>query len=193
MNAPRKPKQLSMFKKVRRDYGGDLRKNKKNRGERPLASRQTIHLVMRSTKATGALSFTKHRALIRNFVESQSQKAGVKIISWANVGNHLHVHIQLPHLFRPSYKRFIRGLTGAIALRITGANKNNRVVRESKDRFWDRRPFTRVLTSWREFANLRHYIVTNHFEGLGFDREEANVRAYVKEAGEQMYSHAGDG
>lgn len=186
-----KPKQLSMLPKVRRDYGGDLRKNAKNRGARPLASRQTIHLVMRSTKAKEALSFTRHRALIRHLVEAQANNASVKVISWANVGNHLHLHIQLPRAFRSSYKTFIRGLTGAIALKFSGANKNNKVVRESKDRFWDQRPFTRVLSSWREYANLRHYVLANQFEGLGFDREEARIRAYVKEAGEQNYE--GDG
>src|SRR6185312_8764939 len=112
-------KQLSLLPKVRRDYGGDLRKHVKNRSERPLASRQTIHLVMRSTKAAGEKSFTRHRALIRNLVESQAKNANVQVISWANVGNHLHLHIQLPRMFRSSYMRFVRGLTGAIALRIT--------------------------------------------------------------------------
>src|SRR6185437_13279855 len=126
-------KQLSLLPKVPKDYGGDLRKIVKNRGERPLASRQTIHLVMRSTKATAEKSFTRHRALIRNLVESQAKNSNVKVISWANVGNHLHLHVQLPHTFRASYKKFVRGLTGAIALRITGANKNKRVVHESKD------------------------------------------------------------
>ena len=176
-------RQLDMLPKAPKQYGGVYRNNAKNRGERPLASNQTIHLVMRSTKATGTRSFTRHRALVKGLVESQAKNANVRVISWANVGNHVHMHIQLPRIFRVQYTKFIRGLTGAIALKIMAANRLNKVVRETKDRFWDQRPFTRVLTSWREHVNLRHYIQTNHFEGLGFERNEAGVRAYVHDAG----------
>jgi len=176
-----KIKQLDLLPKSAKLYGGIHRSKRKARGTRPLASTQTIHLVMRSTKAVGQMSFTYHHSLIKRLIESQALKSHVKVIDWANVGNHLHLHIQLPRLFRESYCRFIRGLTGAIAIKLFKASKLRKVVRTSKDRFWDLRPFTRVLTSWRELLNLRHYILVNSFEGLGFSRQEAEVRAHVKE------------
>jgi REP element-mobilizing transposase RayT len=121
---------------------------------------------MRSTLAKGAMSFSRNRALIKMIVATQSKRASVRVISWANVGNHLHLHIQLPRLFRDSYCRFIRGLAGTIALKIQRASGQ----RTKANEFWKLRPFTRVLTSWREHLKLNDYIRLNHFEGLGFDR-----------------------
>jgi len=176
-----KIKQLDLLPKSAKLYGGIHRSKRNARGARPLASTQTIHLVMRSTKAIGKMSFTYHHSLIKRLIESQALKSHVKVMDWANVGNHLHLHIQLPRVFRASYNRFIRGLTGAIALKLFKANKLCKIVHTNKDRFWDLRPFTRVLTSWREFKSLRHYILVNSFEGLGFSRQESEVRAYVQE------------
>lgn len=73
-----------------------------------------MHLVLRSTKASGPLSFRKHIAKIEKIVEKFSHKYHVKVLSSANVGNHLHIHIQL--LYREGYRPFIRAITAAIAM-----------------------------------------------------------------------------
>lgn len=93
----------------------------------------------------------------------------------ANVGNHLHLHIQLTNRF--TYKPFIRALTSAIAMAITGVNKWTR-ARLGRIRFWDYRPYTRVVIGFRALLGLRDYIRINIWEGYGYSRSEAVF--YVK-------------
>lgn len=70
---------------------------------------------------------------------------------------------------RFAYPAFIRALTGAVALAITGANR----FKKLKKRFWDRRPYSRVVTSHRAFRNMQAYIRINILEGNGWGRNEA--------------------
>ncbi len=93
--------------------------------------------------------------------------------SIANVGNHIHIHLKLSSRF--TYNGFIRAITGGIAVAILGKRGGGVGTGESRDearRFWDRRPFTRVVVSLRAILNLRDYIRMNELEGLGFSRTE---------------------
>lgn len=92
----------------------------------------------------------------------------------ANVGNHLHLHVQLTNRF--TYNPFIRAVTGAIAIAVMGS------VRRKK--FWDRRPFSRIVQSFTAYLRLRSYVRINELESFGISREEA--RDIVR--GEQMLS-----
>jgi hypothetical protein len=47
--------------------------------------------------------------------------------------------------------------------------------KEAKDKFWDYRPYTRVVQSFRAFLNLRDYIKINQYEGAGYKREHARM------------------
>jgi hypothetical protein len=40
-------------------------------------------------------------------------------------------------------------------------------------RFWDYRPFTRVVESFRAYLNLRDYLLINELEGQGCERVHA--------------------
>ncbi|MDZ4678706.1 MAG: transposase [Oligoflexia bacterium] len=167
-------KQSVFLKKSNKSYGGELLKTRKGRSQpRPLDTRNTMHLVLRSSKATGEWSFkkTKNEIKIREIVSKFSTKYGVRILSLANVGNHLHFQIKLSNRF--AYKPFIRAITAAIAMGVTGTSRWNKLKKEAKDRFWDYRPFTRVVQSFRAFLNLRDYIQINQLEGLGTSRVEA--------------------
>ncbi len=157
-----------------------------------------MHLVLRSTKAKGDWSFrsSKNERKIRQIVDHFSSKYGIKIHSLANVGNHLHFHIKLGN--RQTYKPFIRAITSAIAMAVTGASRWNKVNtnrgngqhlengghstdrltnrtnhKSSKNRFWDYRPFTRVVRSFKALLNLRDYIRINELEGYGYKRDQA--------------------
>jgi REP element-mobilizing transposase RayT len=140
---------------------------------RPLATRNTMHLVLRSTKAKGDWSFTrpKNAAEIKRITTKFANKYGVKIFSVANVGNHLHFHLRLTN--RYLYRPFIRALTSAITMAVTGASRWKPLKKQARDRFWDYRPFTRVVESFRAFLNLRDYIYINQLEGYGYHRIEA--------------------
>lgn len=131
-----------------------------------------MHIVLRSTQAKGDWSFRKHRKTISALLQKFTNKFGVKLHSFANVGNHLHLHVRLGNRF--AYPAFIRALTGAIALAVSGANKFKRL----KKRFWDRRPFTRLVQSYAAFRRLENYVKINGLEGSGWTRAEAEF--YVR-------------
>ena len=150
-------------------------------GSRPLATRSTMHLVLRSSKAKAEWSFRqpKHAAKITEIATRFAVKNGVRILSLANVGNHLHFHIQLTNRF--GYRPFIRAVTAAIAMAVTGACRSRPLKRTAKDRFWDYRPFTRIVDGFRALLKLRDYVEINNWEGQGYSRERARLFIVEKE------------
>jgi REP element-mobilizing transposase RayT len=177
----KKQKQLDFFKRGTDRYGGSLQTTRKGRqGSRPLSTRHSMHFVLRSTRATGAWSFRRHRQKIHRIIQKFSQKFGVRVHSMANVGNHLHLHLQFTS--RLTYKPFIRAITAAIMMAVTGASRWQRPTLAKGSglvgtRFWDRRPFSRIVQSFRAQLTLRDYIAINRFEGFGYDR--SNARGWV--------------
>jgi len=162
-----------------------------------------MHLVLRSSLAKGAWNLRRHDSKIKNTVNKFAHKYGVRVISLANVGNHLHMQIQLTN--RHTYAPFIKALTSALAIAVTGAsykcsirNRANELgiedtrwvagsaankkksVKETPLRFWDYRPFTRIVHGRQEFLTLRDYIHVNRFEGRGYDRGEARFLIFVR-------------
>lgn len=165
--------QLSLIQKTTLAYGGELLKTRAGRASgRPLDTKNTMHLVLRSSKAKGDYSMRKpgHSQKVKKILERFSKKYGIKIISFANVGNHLHLHIKIA--LRSAYKPFIRAITAAIAMAITGAS---RWKTSALGKFWDYRPFTRVVVGWRAVKTLRDYIHINQWEGMGVGRAQARV------------------
>lgn len=163
-------KQLAFLKNSSKAFGGTLMNTRKGRrGNRPLDTKNTMHLVLRSSKAVGDLSFKRHRPKVNQIIGKFSVKYGVRVLSVGNVGNHLHFHIKLGNRF--AYKPFIRALTAAIMMAVTGASR----WKKFEGKFWDYRPFTRVVTGLRAFLTLKDYIEINKMEGDGNDREFAKL------------------
>jgi REP element-mobilizing transposase RayT len=160
---------MNLLKPESKSYGGELRKKRKGRGTRPLSTKETMHLVLRSSQARGDWSFKRKENVLKiNVIITKfSKKHFVRIISIANVGNHLHLHIQLTK--RVTYRRFIRAITSAIAVAITGGSRWQKI----KIKFWDYRPFTRVIRGFRALLTLQDYITINQLEGLGNNRVQA--------------------
>ncbi len=191
----RKAKQTSLFKTEKSDYGGSLRSTRRGRAHaRPLAVKTTMHLILRSSKATGAYSFRnpKHEKNIRRIIEKFAFVYGVKVISIANAWNHLHLQIKLSNRF--TYTPFIKAVTGSIAMSVTGRSRwqkvvlarggaiasgvarrargssgvaNSAVAAKDSEKFWDQRSFTRIVQSLRAFLNLKDYVRMNQIEGDG--------------------------
>jgi len=155
-----------------KQYGGSLRNKAKNRGARPLSSKDSIHLVMRSSQAQGNWSFRyqKNAEKISNFIQAFSNKKGIQILSVANVGNHLHFHVRIHN--RTLYKAWIRGLTSGIAMIVLRREGFLR-LKAQKKKFWDYRPFSRVIQSFRAHLNIKDYLEINQWEGLGMNRVQA--------------------
>jgi hypothetical protein len=192
--------QMKLLRSENKSYGGELLKTRKGRSTpRPLDTKNTMHVVLRSTKATGDWSFKKpgNEKKIEQIVQKFVIKYGGKIISLGNVGNHLHFQIKLANRF--ACRPFIRATTAAIAMAVTGASRwkpLKRIIQERKSwsdesksnrssgtskllntneskSFWDYRPFTKVIQSFRGFLNLRDYIEINQLEGFGANRSQA--------------------
>lgn len=184
-----RPKQLALLKGEKSAYGGDLLKTRAGRKRgRPISTRETMHLVLRSTQAKGEWSFkrAKNEAAINRIVEKFSVIYGVRVLSLANVGNHLHMQVKFANRF--AYAPFIRAITGAIAMAITGRSRWTREGSHERRKFWDYRPFTRVVQSLRAFLKLKDYIRINELEGFGYRRDDAQFmlkveRRYAVESG----------
>ena len=167
-------KQLELLKKQNSAHGGELFTTRKARTTpRPLAVKSTMHLVLRSKKARHDWSFKNptNETKIKQIVQKFSDRYGVKVISLANVGNHLHFHIKLSN--RYNYKPFIRAITAGIMMAVTRTSRWKKIKELSEEGFWDYRPFTRIVQSYRAFLNLRDYIYLNQLEGFGHSREFA--------------------
>jgi putative transposase len=213
MSKARSP-QLALLKKTSLSYGGELLKTRAGRLHgRPLDTKNTMHLVLRSSKAKGKWSFRtpKNSRKINEIIMRFSEKYKIQILTVANVGNHLHLHIKLSS--RHTYKAFIRAVTSAIAMAVTGINRwtkaniksqlnqgsrpKNKMplpsaltsslsktdgLSEIRERsikgqlkFWDYRPFTRVIQGYRAMLTLKDYLLINQFEGMGHQRLTAKI------------------
>lgn len=165
--------QLKLLANEPNAYGGTLLNTRKGRSRgRPLAVKNSMHLVLRSSLARADWSFLRPRnkKAINQILEKFGRRFAVRILSVGNVGNHLHLQIQLTNRF--TYKAFIRAVTAAIAMAITG---RNRWVKGPKIKFWDYRPYTRVVIGFRALLGLKDYIRINQLEGFGYDRRTAEL------------------
>lgn len=176
-----KAEELKRLKKNPLAYGGALRNTREGRARpRPLSTRHSMHLVLRSSQAKGQWGFRQPRnqQRVRAIVDHFALKHRVKIHKFSNARNHLHLHVQLEK--REGYKPFIRAVTAAIAMAVTRASR----FRPLKCKFWDLRPFTRLVTTKVGFKRLNEYLELNDWEALGNDRFNATmgmIRAQERE------------
>jgi REP element-mobilizing transposase RayT len=155
----------SAFIKPKDSFGGAALKGNP-RSARPLDSKLPVHLTLRAKKSV--LRLPKTFGLVENLIDQISKKYGVKIFKRANVGNHLHLVIQVKTAL---WARFIRELTGRIAQII----KELGLAVESG--FWLYRPHTRIVRSWKKaFQTALAYVELNRLEAEGFiNRKETKT------------------
>lgn len=161
--------QSSQFKKRRDAFGGDGRSKRKSRLSRPISTKKAIHLMLKSTNAKGAWSFLnrKNKNIVSAFLKTHAKRNGIQILSFTNVGNHLHIMLKVRSILL--YKKFVRAFSGAVAMKITGASKSNKL----KERFWTQTPFTRFVHGRHDFLALKEYFYVNEIEAAGFGRRLA--------------------
>ncbi len=160
-----KSKQLSLFENSlegrrygRTEYGGARAKGFRKL-ERPLSTKKWIHLVLKSDKAVGSLSFLnlKNKATVENLIKSKAKKFGVLIAELVNVGNHFHLKVKITS--RESFGQYLRSVTSLIARTVTGAKRGKRF-----GRFWQGLAYTRILKTALEELRLRVYFNANRIE-----------------------------
>jgi REP element-mobilizing transposase RayT len=144
-----------------KSFGGSTLKGNP-REARPVSTKRPMHLVVRSSLAKGELSLLRRSVAVEKIVRRTALRKGVKIHRFANAGNHLHLIIQ-PRS-RKGYQAFIRAMTGLLARLALKAERG----RGKGLRFWDARPFTRILEWGRDFREACGYVLKNFLEAEGF-------------------------
>ncbi len=145
----------------RLQHGGDLRKGKRKL-MRPLDTKRAMHVVFRSTRATGALSMLarKNARKIDAIKARTAQATGVRVYAFANSGNHLHLLIRGRR--REDLQNFLRIFGALVARAITGARKG-----AATGKFWSHLVYTRVVEWGRAFKTAKLYVIQNELEALG--------------------------
>jgi REP element-mobilizing transposase RayT len=173
--------------KVKDQFGGSLLKKKANRTARPLSTKQSMHLVLKSSIAKGRFSLRapKNYSKIESIIKNAAAKNGVKLIRYSNNFNHLHLHVKITS--RETYKRFIKSISGAIAMAVTGARKSKSIASAiGQKKFWDARPFSRITRGWRGFKTANDYVKLNQLEAEGIvPKRELRLRGLTP--GERRY------
>jgi len=141
--------------KPRKQHGGDFVKGHRKMA-RPIATKSPMHIVLRSHRARGVHSMlaTNSRRRIETRLYADAAKNHVKILGFANVGNHLHITAQAKT--RQGFIAFLRTFTGMVARICTGAKKG-----EAKGQFWEKLAFTRIISWGKDKRIMDRYIHIN--------------------------------
>ncbi len=157
------------------ELGGSLRKGKR-KVQRPFDAKKAHHLVLRSQIARKELSMThkNNKYFVENTLSRLSKKYFIKIHSFANVGNHLHIVVETKtksqRFARTQFSNFLRELTGKIARKILYTQKANQTtisnIKTMRTKFWDTLAYTKVIEWGKHFETLSNYIIFNQLEGI---------------------------
>lgn len=152
-------------------FGGSLLKGSHPKKKRIFREKLALHIVMKSSQALGKNSLLRYNEQIDRELERQAARHSVKVFAAANGGNHLHLLIQTRT--REQLSAFLRSFSGRVAQLVVG-RKTESQRRAFKTRFWDARPFSRLVSWGQDFKNVCRYLGINAAESLlGFCREAA--------------------
>jgi REP element-mobilizing transposase RayT len=119
---------------------------------------------MRSSLAQGERSFlNKNNARqVRAIIDRQAKRFGLRIYEFSLVANHFHLLARIKS--RQSFLAFLRAISGLIARAILGAERG--AAKNLK--FWDARPFTRIVEWGQAFRIARQYLLAGSTDAIGF-------------------------
>ncbi len=111
-----------------------------------------MHLVLKSShmKEERSLFRSENAKLFRSILNKYAEKYFVVIVRFKLVGNHVHILFKVKSV--KLYKDFIRSLTGQFAQKMIERFKLN------IKKFFDERPFTRVIEFGRDYNRVISYI-----------------------------------
>ncbi len=118
----------------------------------------------------------KSFARVDQIVYRTAKKHGMKVYTYANVGNHLHLVMKVSRIQR--WPAFIRELTGRIAKLVKTLG-----IAAKGENYWLYRPFTRIVNGWNKaFRAVKEYVVLNQLEAEGhIDRRETKSLRELRE------------
>jgi REP element-mobilizing transposase RayT len=154
-----------------RTFGGVKLKSRRKTA-RPLQPGSIHHVVFKSSKAQGKLSFYFHKQVISHILRKQSRKFFIEILDFVNMGNHFHLKARFKD--RRRFGQFLKSFSAMVARAVTGARKGH-----AFGRFWDGLVYTRVLLSKFEEFGLRVYFEGNHRQrDLGYAERDRYLKRF---------------
>ncbi len=164
------PKESLNILKSRTFGGSSLKKRRKV--ARPLKEGFVHHVVFKSSKAQGKLSFYTHKNLVHSLLKQKSQKFFVHIVDFVNMGNHLHLKVRFQD--RKRFQQFLKSFSALLARKITGAKRGVKF-----GRFWDGLVYSRIILSSFEELGLKGYFEANHRQReLGYQEREFYLKKF---------------
>lgn len=150
-------------------HGGGLEKEKRKLA-RPFRKNKPLHIVLKSSRATGkwSLRSARNKVAVDAIIETHSRKVAAKIHAKQNVGN--HIHLLMSFKTKALLTNFLKAIASIISRHVTQARKGHPVG----GRFWDEIPFSRIVDGLRDFQGMLNYILKNRIEAdYGRDAREA--------------------
>ena len=157
--------QLKLFAgEVRRElgrleHGGDVRRRRRKL-ERPVSTRQPMHVTLHSKRAKADWSLLRHDRSVREALRICARRSGVRVYDFANAGSHLHLLVRARK--RDAFQAFLRSFAGIVARKVTLARRGRPL---QGGRFWSGLAWSRIITWGRDYWTVRHYIFRNRIEG----------------------------
>ncbi len=156
---------------------GGVSLKKRRKLARPLIPGCITHVVFKSSKAKGSLSFYTHKLLVHKLLKAKSKKFFVELLDYVNMGNHLHLKVRFKDKKR--FAQFLKSFSSLLARSITHAKRGNPF-----GRFWDGLVYTRVLLTRLEELGLKGYFEGNHRQReLGYRARDE----YLKRFNQMIY------
>ena len=152
-------------------HGSDIHRTRYGRAQKRFISDwQSMNVTLRSSQARGDWSFRtpKNFQAVNSLTRKFAERFKVQVLRLSNNHNHLHYHLRFPS--KKAYVKFIRALTAALAIAITGVTRWTKALAK---KFWDRRPYTRVIETLHQYATYENYLDLNDLEAEGFPRPVA--------------------
>ncbi len=144
-------------------HGGELRKSIHGRGQRPLSTKDPLHVVFKIRKESQRMGL-RHpfvHQLVGKLLKKYSAKFFVKIEQQSINSDHIHLLLRCSK--RSMFLHFFRVFAGQLAQQLTDTQK----IKRTGLSIWKARPWSRVIRGFRNYEVVKLYIVLNQKEASG--------------------------
>jgi len=155
-------RQLTLCKEWKRqaEFGGELLRGKR-KSRRPFAKKKAMHITFRRSWHYGNVSLVRQRKRIEEVIGGMARKHRVRLYELSVNSNHLH--LLLGCVLRCSFQNFLRECSIRVVRVMTGAMKGSKL----RKRFWESRPWSRIVEWGRAFSVAKDYVFRNRLEADG--------------------------
>lgn len=170
----KKEKQISFFKtdwKHNLSYGGLLRNLRGGRGQRPVSSKEPLHVVFKINVHRlrhRSLRSARGHSIAIQVIKKYSAYFAVNVEQLSIQNDHIHILVRTSR--RSQFHHFFRVVAGQIAQRFEKEGLFRCVVTDTQQndlKLWKYRPFSRVVRGWKAYKTVRNYIQLNEKEVRG--------------------------